>query len=180
MEANPGPLLLLHPDGALGTARSGMVLAEVAPAVQAEAEALKAELQELAELRQCSFRRVTRWRVDWRRHRPCARNCRRRYQTAPICRSGLPKTPMHCGCFWKVPTRWMPLRPDLPPSVDETSGFAEAKGSAAPAGAGHRAARTGRGRCRRHPPPGVTLSTQAGALVTAPLACDDPVSGTPA
>ncbi len=51
MEANPGPLLLLHPDGALGTARSGMVMADVTPALQAEAEALKAELQELADLR---------------------------------------------------------------------------------------------------------------------------------
>jgi septal ring factor EnvC (AmiA/AmiB activator) len=37
MEADPGPLLLLHPDGPLGTARSGMILAEVTPALQAEA-----------------------------------------------------------------------------------------------------------------------------------------------
>lgn len=51
MEANPGPLLLLHPEGALGSARSGMILADVTPALQAEAEALKAELQELADLR---------------------------------------------------------------------------------------------------------------------------------
>ncbi len=51
MEADPGPLLLLHPEGPLGTARSGMILAEVTPALQAEAEALKAELQELADLR---------------------------------------------------------------------------------------------------------------------------------
>ncbi len=51
MEADPGPLLLLHPEGPLGTARSGMILAEVTPALQAEAEALKAELQELASLR---------------------------------------------------------------------------------------------------------------------------------
>lgn len=51
MEANPGPLLLLHPDGALGTARSGMILADVTPALQAEALMLKAELQELADLR---------------------------------------------------------------------------------------------------------------------------------
>ncbi|MBA3909656.1 MAG: peptidase M23 [Rhodobacter sp.] len=51
MEANQGPLLLLHPDGALGSARSGMVLADVAPALQAEALALKAQLQELADLR---------------------------------------------------------------------------------------------------------------------------------
>ena len=51
MEANPGPLLLLHPEGALGTARSGMVLADVTPALQAEALALRAELEELASLR---------------------------------------------------------------------------------------------------------------------------------
>ncbi|MBK8438398.1 MAG: peptidoglycan DD-metalloendopeptidase family protein [Rhodobacter sp.] len=51
MEADPGPLLLLHPDGPLGTARSGMILAEVTPALQAEADQLKAELLELAELR---------------------------------------------------------------------------------------------------------------------------------
>jgi murein hydrolase activator len=51
MEANPGPLLLLHPEGAVGTARSGMILADVTPALQTEALALKAELQELADLR---------------------------------------------------------------------------------------------------------------------------------
>jgi murein hydrolase activator len=51
MEANPGPLLLLHPEGALGTARSGMVLADITPALQAEALVLGAELQELADLR---------------------------------------------------------------------------------------------------------------------------------
>lgn len=51
MEANPGPLLLLHPEGAIGSARSGMILADVTPALQSEALALKAELEELAELR---------------------------------------------------------------------------------------------------------------------------------
>ncbi len=51
MEANPGPLLLLHPEGAVSSARSGMLLADVTPALQAEALALKAQLQELADLR---------------------------------------------------------------------------------------------------------------------------------
>ncbi|HLQ20525.1 MAG TPA: peptidoglycan DD-metalloendopeptidase family protein [Tabrizicola sp.] len=51
MEANPGPLLLLHPEGAVGSARSGMILADVTPALQGEALALAAELQELADLR---------------------------------------------------------------------------------------------------------------------------------
>jgi septal ring factor EnvC (AmiA/AmiB activator) len=47
----PGPLLLLHPGGALGTARSGMMLAEVAPALEAEAARLAAQLAEAAALR---------------------------------------------------------------------------------------------------------------------------------
>lgn len=51
MEANSGPLLLLHPEGALASARSGMVMAEVTPALEAEVLRLKAELQELADLR---------------------------------------------------------------------------------------------------------------------------------
>jgi len=51
LESRPGPLLLLHPSGPLGTVRSGMMLAEVTPALQAEAEALNAELTELRDLR---------------------------------------------------------------------------------------------------------------------------------
>ena len=37
----PAPLLLLHPTGPTGTARSGMIVAEVTPALHAEADALK-------------------------------------------------------------------------------------------------------------------------------------------
>lgn len=51
LEAEPGPLLLLHPTGPVGTVRSGMMLADVTPALQAEAERLRGELQELRDLR---------------------------------------------------------------------------------------------------------------------------------
>jgi septal ring factor EnvC (AmiA/AmiB activator) len=51
LPADPGPLLLLHPTGPLGTARSGMMLAEVTPALQAEAETLGQELAEVQALR---------------------------------------------------------------------------------------------------------------------------------
>ncbi|MFN3645644.1 MAG: murein hydrolase activator EnvC family protein [Gemmobacter sp.] len=51
MGTDPSPLLLLHPSGPLGTARSGMMLAEVTPALQAEVETVRAELQEVADLR---------------------------------------------------------------------------------------------------------------------------------
>lgn len=45
------PLLILHPAGPLGTARASILLAEIAPALQAEAAALRAELDEAAMLR---------------------------------------------------------------------------------------------------------------------------------
>lgn len=47
----PGPLSLLHPSGPVGTARSGMIVADITPALQREAAALKAELDEVALLR---------------------------------------------------------------------------------------------------------------------------------
>ncbi|WP_114966620.1 peptidoglycan DD-metalloendopeptidase family protein [Alkalilacustris brevis] len=51
VERTDGPLLLLHPSGPLGTARSGMMLAEVAPALAAEATAIRANLEEIAMIR---------------------------------------------------------------------------------------------------------------------------------
>ena len=51
LPTDPGPLLLLHPTGPLGTARSGMLLAEVTPALQAQADRLRGELTEVHDLR---------------------------------------------------------------------------------------------------------------------------------
>ena len=51
IDAEPGPLLLLHPSGPLGTVRSGMMLADVTPALQVEVDDLRAQLAELADLR---------------------------------------------------------------------------------------------------------------------------------
>jgi murein hydrolase activator len=52
MQRTTGPLLLLHPSGPLGTARSGMMLTDVTPAIQAEADLLRHDLEEVALLRQ--------------------------------------------------------------------------------------------------------------------------------
>ncbi|MGC9419536.1 MAG: murein hydrolase activator EnvC family protein [Rhodovulum sp.] len=43
--------LMLHPAGPLGTARAGMMLGDVTPALQAEADALRARLEEVALMR---------------------------------------------------------------------------------------------------------------------------------
>lgn len=47
----PVPVLLMHPAGPVGTARAGMILAEVAPALDARAMALRDKVQELSVLR---------------------------------------------------------------------------------------------------------------------------------
>ncbi len=47
----PAPILLLHPSGPTGTARSGMMLADVTPALQDKAAALRTQLEEVAVLR---------------------------------------------------------------------------------------------------------------------------------
>ena len=48
----PAPLLLLHPTGPTGTARSGMILSDVTPALQDRVEELRATLEEVVLLRQ--------------------------------------------------------------------------------------------------------------------------------
>ncbi|MEO0771871.1 MAG: peptidase M23 [Pseudomonadota bacterium] len=49
--ANPSPVLLLHPSGPVGTARSGMIITDVTPALQAQAARLREQLYELTVLR---------------------------------------------------------------------------------------------------------------------------------
>jgi murein hydrolase activator len=51
LESEPGPLLLLHPSGPVGTVQSGLLLTDVTPALQAEADLLRAQLTELRDLR---------------------------------------------------------------------------------------------------------------------------------
>jgi septal ring factor EnvC (AmiA/AmiB activator) len=46
----PAPLLMLHPSGPLGTARSGMMLADVTPALQQEVARLQADLATVRDL----------------------------------------------------------------------------------------------------------------------------------
>jgi len=47
----PAPVLMLHPSGPVGTARAGMILSEVAPALDARAADLRARVQDITVLR---------------------------------------------------------------------------------------------------------------------------------
>ncbi|WP_291729090.1 peptidase M23 [Leisingera sp. F5] len=51
IETSPPPVLMVHPSGPLGAARSAMMLAEVTPALHARAQSLKADLDEVQGLR---------------------------------------------------------------------------------------------------------------------------------
>lgn len=51
VERIEGPALLVHPAGPLGTARAGMMMADLAPAMQAEAERIGTILREIETLR---------------------------------------------------------------------------------------------------------------------------------
>jgi septal ring factor EnvC (AmiA/AmiB activator) len=51
IEEAPEPATLLHPEGPLGTARLGMIVADVAPAAAREAIALRDQLEELTVMR---------------------------------------------------------------------------------------------------------------------------------
>ncbi|WP_170763159.1 murein hydrolase activator EnvC family protein [Ruegeria lacuscaerulensis] len=52
IETTAPPVLMLHPTGPLGSARAGMMLSEVTPALNASAQALAHDLQEVQTLRQ--------------------------------------------------------------------------------------------------------------------------------
>lgn len=51
MGSRPSPVMLLHPEGPMGTARAGMILADVSPALNARADDLRRKLQEISTLR---------------------------------------------------------------------------------------------------------------------------------
>lgn len=51
VERIEGPAMLVHPQGPLATARAGMMMADLAPAMQAEADRIGALARELADLR---------------------------------------------------------------------------------------------------------------------------------
>lgn len=51
MGLGPPPVMLLHPAGPTGTARSGMILADVAPSLERQAAILRHDLEEVAILR---------------------------------------------------------------------------------------------------------------------------------
>lgn len=63
LERATTPLLLIHPTGPVGTARSGMMMSEVTPALNRQAEGLRAQLLELAALQE--FQKSAERDLEW-------------------------------------------------------------------------------------------------------------------
>lgn len=173
LEATPGPLLLLHPSGPLGTARSGMILSEVTPALQAEVARLQAELTELRDLRALQVaagdvlerglgaaqtaRTTLSQAISERTTLP------RRFTEDPEALRSLLESADTLGAFANG------LELDLRGS-DALRSFASAEGSLDLPTLGSLLRRADEADASGTRRPGITLSTRARALVTAPWA----------
>jgi septal ring factor EnvC (AmiA/AmiB activator) len=168
MEANPGPLLLLHPDGALGTARSGMLMADVTPALQSEALALKADLSELADLRalQLSAGKTLKSGLA------AAQAARIGLSQAISDRTDLPQrfadSPEDLKLLLESADTLDAFASGLSPDAGAVPGFADQKGRLPLPVLGKVLRRPGEADAAGVRRPGVTLATQERALVTAP------------
>jgi murein hydrolase activator len=173
VEATPGPLLLLHPSGPLGTARSGMIISEVTPALQAEAGRLQAELTELRDLRALqvaagsilkdglaaaqSARTTLSQAISDRTTLP------RRFTEDPDALRNLLESADTLGAFANG------LELDLS-GADVMRSFASAEGKLNLPTLGSLLLRANEADATGARRPGITLSTRARALVTAPWA----------
>jgi septal ring factor EnvC (AmiA/AmiB activator) len=170
MEANPGPLLLLHPDGALGTARSGMLMADVTPALQAQALALQADLAELADLRalQISAGETLNQGLA------AAQAARTALSQAMSDRTDLPRRfiddPEQLRLLLESADTLDAFAAGLSPDAAAAPGFAAQKGALPVPALGEVLRRPGEADAAGVRRPGVTLATLPGALVTAPWA----------
>ncbi len=63
LERASTPMLLIHPTGPVGTARSGMMMSEVTPSLQRQAEELRTQLEELDALKRVQAKAETDLRL---------------------------------------------------------------------------------------------------------------------
>lgn len=168
LRPDAGPELLLHPGGPLGTARSGMVLADVAPALRAEAEALRAELTELDELRRLQEGSAALLADGLVR----AQEARTALSQAISNRTDLPRRltddPEALARLAAAADTLDALAAGLSPDGSAPPGFAAARGRLPLPALGRLLRRAGETDAAGVARPGIALATRAQALVTAP------------
>jgi septal ring factor EnvC (AmiA/AmiB activator) len=168
IDGDDGPLLLIHPSGPLGTVRSGMMLADVTPALQAEADRLGAELGELQELRtlQAEAGRVLTTGLA------AATDARSALSTAISDRTELPRKftedTEELRRLLESADTLEALAGGLALDADRASGFEAAKGTLELPVRGRVLLHPGETDSRDVVRPGYMFLTRANALVTAP------------
>lgn len=168
MEGEGGPLLLLHPNGPLGTVRSGMILSDVAPGLQREAETLKADLTELRDLRalQIESEEVLTNGLA------AVQSARMALSTAMSERTDLPKRltedPEALARLQEGAATLAEFAAGLAPDGDLAPGFATAEGTLSWPARGSVVLRAGETDARGVTRPGLSLAVRPLALVTAP------------
>lgn len=169
--SDPSPSLLLHPSGPLGTARAGLMLSDVTPALQAEVETLRAELQEVRDLRALQAQASQ----TLQRGLEAAQGARTQLSQAIAARGALPKK------FITDPERLLliiedadtldalatGLAPDLTPD-DRLLGFEDSMGRLPMPVLGQVLRRSGEADAAGITRPGLVIATRPEALVTAP------------
>jgi len=170
--AAEGPMLMLHPDGPLGTARSGMILATVTPALQAEADAIGHDLATIRHLRALHDSAAATLRDGL----VAAQEARAALSQAIQDRTDLPRR------FLEDPEELTALRRDagtleafadglavMETDIGAPAGdFAGAKGRLALPALGRVLRRAGEADAAGIRRPGLVLATEPAALVTAP------------
>jgi len=168
IDPDPGPLLLLHPAGPLGTVRSGMMLADVTPALQAEADLLRRDLAELGQLQSLQTAAGQTLAAGLQ----AAQSARTALSQAISDRTELPKR------FTEDPDVLRGLLESADTldafasglTLDDSAqtGFADAKGTLPLPALGRVLLRPGEAGATGTARPGVTLTTRPLALVTTP------------
>ena len=170
LDADQGPLLLLHPGGPLGTARSGMMLADVTPALQKEAQALRVDLQELHDLRALQAAAAAMLGDGL----TAVQEARAALSQAISDRTDLPKRitddPAALQKLVDGAKTLAAFAKGLAPADSPVQGFAEAKGRLAWPVLGRVILKAGEVDAKGVKRPGISVATRALALVTSPWA----------
>ena len=172
VEAAPAPVVLLHPAGPMGTARSGMILSAMTPAVAAEAHALRLQLEELAALRAVQDDALGQLNTALAR----AQDARTLLSQAIAERRALPENFLSddiamtqlIASVSSLDDLSALLARDPPAAARELPDFAAARGTLAPPVLGSRLRSFGEPDAAGVARPGLVLATRPGALVTAP------------
>lgn len=168
LDPEAGPLLLLHPSGPLGTVRSGMLMADVTPALQAEVAAVAADLSELKQLRDLQLAAGQTLQAGLER----ATAARSALSQALSDRTDLPKRftedPEVLKSLLESADTLQAFAEGLNLDAEQGGGFAGMRGALGLPAFGRILLNPGETDARGVTRPGLTLATRPLALVTAP------------